>query len=140
MSTKLASRFGKTAKRKVIVLIATVGQAIHHAVSRNVKHTSVIACVSSAEISLFPYVVTSQNSPTVHEHLNKQGSSAMMQSTFSQRQGCPSSFLHYIRPRSSRSLVLPFSMFSSGVRGMNCRPLTIIRRSNSQRRYNHDFR
>jgi hypothetical protein len=40
---------------------------------RNVKHISVIACVSAAGESLLHYIVTSQNSPTVHEHPKKQG-------------------------------------------------------------------
>jgi hypothetical protein len=47
-------------------------QTIHHAVSRNVKHISVIACISAAGESLLPYIVTSQNSTAVQEHLKKQ--------------------------------------------------------------------
>jgi hypothetical protein len=50
-----------------------LGQTIHHGVSRTVKHISVIVCMPTAGASLLPYIVTSQNSPVVQEHLNKQG-------------------------------------------------------------------
>jgi hypothetical protein len=59
--------------KKVIALAAMFDQTIHHGVSRNAKHISVIACLSAAEESLLHYKVTSQNSPTVQEHLNTQG-------------------------------------------------------------------
>jgi hypothetical protein len=52
---------------------AMLGQTMHHGVSRNVKHISVIGCVPAAEESLLPYIVTSQNSSTVRKHLKKQG-------------------------------------------------------------------
>jgi hypothetical protein len=61
---------GKT--KELIALAAMFGQTIHHGVSRNVKHISVIACVSAAGESLLHDKVTSQNSPTVQEHLTKQ--------------------------------------------------------------------
>jgi hypothetical protein len=38
-----------------------------------VKPVSVIACLSAARESLFHYIITSKNSPTVQEHLKKQG-------------------------------------------------------------------
>jgi hypothetical protein len=50
-----------------------VPAAIHDGVSRNVKHISVMACVLAAGESLLHYTVTLQNSPTVQEHLRKQG-------------------------------------------------------------------
>jgi hypothetical protein len=49
------------------------GQTIHHGVSRNVKHISVIACVSADGESLPPHIVTSQNSSPVQEQLRKHG-------------------------------------------------------------------
>jgi hypothetical protein len=49
------------------------GRRIHHAVSRNVKHISVIACVSAAGESHMPYIIISQNSPAVQEQLRQQG-------------------------------------------------------------------
>jgi hypothetical protein len=58
---------------KVIHLGATFRQAIHHGVSRNVKHISVIAYLSAAGESLFHYIMTSQNAPTRQKHLKKQG-------------------------------------------------------------------
>jgi hypothetical protein len=59
--------------KKVVVPAAMLGQTIHHGVSRKVKHISVIVCVWAAGASLLPYIVTSQNSPVVQEHLKKQG-------------------------------------------------------------------
>jgi hypothetical protein len=58
--------------RKAIIPAVMVGQTIHHGVSRNVKHISVIGCMSAARESLLPYIVISQNSPTVQEQLKKQ--------------------------------------------------------------------
>jgi hypothetical protein len=58
--------------KKVIVPAAMLGQTIHHEVSRNVKHISVLVCPSDAGKSLLPHLVTSQNSPVVQEHLKKQ--------------------------------------------------------------------
>jgi hypothetical protein len=57
--------------KKVIVAAALLGQTIHYGVSRNVKHISVIACLSAAGESLFHYIVTSHNSSTVQGHLKK---------------------------------------------------------------------
>jgi hypothetical protein len=48
-------------KRKTVMVPATLsGQAIHHEISRTVKHISVIACISAARESLAPYTITSQ--------------------------------------------------------------------------------
>jgi hypothetical protein len=58
--------------KAVIARAAMLDQTIHHGVSRNVKHISAIACVPAAEESHLPCIVTSQNSSTVQEHLNKQ--------------------------------------------------------------------
>jgi hypothetical protein len=55
-------------KKKVLVGAAM----IQYEVSRNVKHISVIACMSAAGESLLPSVVTSQNSPAGQKHLKKQ--------------------------------------------------------------------
>jgi hypothetical protein len=57
---------------KVIILAAIFGQTTHHGVFRNVKHISVIACLSAAGESLLNHIVTSQNCSTVQEHLRKQ--------------------------------------------------------------------
>jgi hypothetical protein len=60
-------------RTKVIIPAAMPDQTMPHRVSRNVKHISVIACLSAAGESLLRYRVTSQNSPTVQEHPKKQG-------------------------------------------------------------------
>jgi hypothetical protein len=48
--------------RKVVIPRALSGQTIYHRVSRNLKHISVITCISTAGKSLTPYIVTSQDS------------------------------------------------------------------------------
>jgi hypothetical protein len=58
--------------KKVIILATMLGRTIHHGVSRNVKSISVIACLSAARESLFHYILTWQNSPTVQDHKKKQ--------------------------------------------------------------------
>jgi hypothetical protein len=59
--------------KKTPSLRAMLDQTIHHGVSRNVKHISLIACLSGAGESLLHYVITSQNFPTVQEHLKTPG-------------------------------------------------------------------
>jgi hypothetical protein len=59
--------------KKGVVHTAMLGQTRHHGVTRNVKHISVNACMSAAGESLLHHMVTSQNSPTVQEHLKRQG-------------------------------------------------------------------
>jgi hypothetical protein len=61
-------------KTRKVVGPATMGRRpIHHAVSRNVKHISVIACMSAAGESPMPYIITSQNYPAVQEQLRQHG-------------------------------------------------------------------
>jgi hypothetical protein len=55
----------------VIVPLSARGQRIHHTMNRELKHVSLIACVSAAGESLTPYIVTSQDSRTVRERLKK---------------------------------------------------------------------
>jgi hypothetical protein len=50
-----------------------IARKIHHKSNRNLKHVSVIACISAAGESLIPYVVTSQDSLPVRENLKKRG-------------------------------------------------------------------
>jgi hypothetical protein len=57
--------------RRVVVVATMDGRPIRHAVSRNVKHMSVIAWASAAGESLMPYIITSQNSPAVQEQLRQ---------------------------------------------------------------------
>jgi hypothetical protein len=58
---------------KVVIPTIMDSQMIHHAVSRNVKHISVIACVSDVGESLTPYITKSQNSSLVQEQPRKHG-------------------------------------------------------------------
>jgi hypothetical protein len=44
--------------RKAVVPAMMKGPTIHHGISRNVRHISVIACVPVAGESLPPYIVT----------------------------------------------------------------------------------
>jgi hypothetical protein len=48
-------------------------QMIHHKIHQNVKHVSVIACVSAAGESIIPYIVISQDSSRVREQLRTHG-------------------------------------------------------------------
>jgi hypothetical protein len=49
-------------KTKTVVIPKLMSkQTIHHKINWNVKHVSVIACVSAAGESLIPYIVTSQD-------------------------------------------------------------------------------
>jgi hypothetical protein len=48
-------------------------QTMHDKVNRNLKHVSVIVCVSAAGESLIPYIVTSQDSLHVREQSKKKG-------------------------------------------------------------------
>jgi hypothetical protein len=60
--------------RQVVVyrrLCAARRDMLHHGISRNMKHISVITCVSAAGETLIPYIITSQDSPLVREQLNK---------------------------------------------------------------------
>jgi hypothetical protein len=59
--------------KKVIVPQSMSGQTIHHKVNCALKHVSVIACVSAAGESLTPYIVTSQDSPSLREQLKRRG-------------------------------------------------------------------
>jgi hypothetical protein len=70
---RLASRIGKTAKRRKSSSRRDAWSDDTSEVSRNVKHISVIAFVSAPGESLLPYIITSQNSPAVQEHLKTQG-------------------------------------------------------------------
>jgi hypothetical protein len=63
----------KTKTKKVIVPPTMRRQTIHHEISRIEKHISVIACISPAEESLTPYIITSQASTLVQERLKKEG-------------------------------------------------------------------
>jgi hypothetical protein len=58
---------------KVVVPITLSGQTIHHRASRQVKHMSVIACISAAGESLTPYIVTSQDSESLRTKLMRRG-------------------------------------------------------------------
>jgi hypothetical protein len=46
---------------------------MHYGISWNVKHISMIACISAAGESLTPYIVTSQDSAPVRKQLKKHG-------------------------------------------------------------------
>jgi hypothetical protein len=64
----------KDRKTKTDIVPPTMrGQTIHHEISRIVKHISAIACISAAEESLIPYIITSQAPTSVQERLRKEG-------------------------------------------------------------------
>jgi hypothetical protein len=59
--------------KKVVIPRVLSGQRIHLRVSRNLKHISVITCISAAEKSLTPYIVTSQDSESLRGKLMIRG-------------------------------------------------------------------
>jgi hypothetical protein len=63
-----------------------------------------------------------------------------MRSAFSLRQACASLVVRHIQPRSSRSLILPSLVFSSGVRDMNCHSINDNATIRFIMKVCHDFR
>jgi hypothetical protein len=59
--------------KKVVVPITVVAPNIHHRISRNVKHISIVTCISAGVECLTPDVVTSQDSAAVHRALEATG-------------------------------------------------------------------
>jgi hypothetical protein len=55
--------------KKVIVPKMIAGQTIYHHASRNVKHISIITYITLAGESLMPYIMTSQDSESLHSRL-----------------------------------------------------------------------
>jgi hypothetical protein len=53
--------------KTIIVPKSRSEQTMHHKVNRNLKHVSMIACVSAAGESLIPYIVTSHDSAYVRK-------------------------------------------------------------------------
>jgi hypothetical protein len=67
------SEWEDRAPRRVICPVSMTDQTIHHGVHRNLKHMSVICCVSAAGESLAPFVVSSQVIDKVIETLEIEG-------------------------------------------------------------------
>jgi hypothetical protein len=67
------SEWEDRAPRKVVVSVSMTDQTSHHGVHRNLKHMSVICCVSAAGESLTPFVVSSQVHDKVIETLKLRG-------------------------------------------------------------------
>jgi hypothetical protein len=67
------SEWEDRARRKVIVPVSMTDQTIHHGVHRNLKHMSVIGCVSASGESLTPFVVSSQVHDKVIETVKIEG-------------------------------------------------------------------
>jgi hypothetical protein len=59
--------------RKVVIPRTISGQTMHHRASRNVKHISIITCISAAGEFLTPYIMTSQDSQSLRRRLMSRG-------------------------------------------------------------------
>jgi hypothetical protein len=59
--------------KKVMVSKTMDGQTIHHRASRNVKHISIIICITAGEEFLTPYIAISQDSELFHKRLMRHG-------------------------------------------------------------------
>jgi hypothetical protein len=80
------SEWKDRAPRKVIVPVSMTDQTIHHGIHRNLKHMSVICCVSAAGESLTPFVVSSQVNDKVIETLKIEGFQMGVDMVLEQRQ------------------------------------------------------
>jgi hypothetical protein len=67
------SEWEDRASRKVKIPVSITDQMIHHGIHRNLKHISVICCVSADGESLIPLMVFSQVNDKVIEQLNLEG-------------------------------------------------------------------
>jgi hypothetical protein len=56
-------------ERRVIVPSAMREETIYHAVHRNLKHISIVACISAAGEHMTPFLVSSQGNATVERKL-----------------------------------------------------------------------
>jgi hypothetical protein len=59
--------------KKAIVPKTMDSQTIHHRTSQNVKHISIIICISTRKESLTPYIVILQDSELFHRRLMSRG-------------------------------------------------------------------
>jgi hypothetical protein len=59
--------------RKVIVPVSMFDQTIHHGVHRNLKHISVVSCLSTVGESMTLFMVSSRVNDTVIEKLKTDG-------------------------------------------------------------------
>jgi hypothetical protein len=59
--------------KKVVVPITVADHNIHHRISRNVKHISIVTCIFADGACLIRYVVTSQDSAALHRALEATG-------------------------------------------------------------------
>jgi hypothetical protein len=59
--------------KKVVVPITVPAHSIHHRIPRNVKHISIVTCISAGGACLTPYVVTSQDSAALRRALEATG-------------------------------------------------------------------
>jgi hypothetical protein len=59
--------------KKLVISTTARAHNIHHRTSRNVKHISIVPCISASGACLTPYIVTSQDSAPLHRTLEVTG-------------------------------------------------------------------
>jgi hypothetical protein len=59
--------------KKVVIPITVSAHNIHHRISRNVKHMSIVTWISGDGACLTPYVITSQDSAALHRAIEATG-------------------------------------------------------------------
>jgi hypothetical protein len=69
--------------RKLIVPATMRSETIHHGISRDVKHISVINCAFAAGQSLIPAIIPSHDSASVQEQLKKHNVRSRMERLWS---------------------------------------------------------
>jgi hypothetical protein len=59
--------------KRVVISTSVIGQTIHHGVNRNPKHVTIVTCVAASGEHLIPYLITPQDSPALHDDLERHG-------------------------------------------------------------------
>jgi hypothetical protein len=68
-----SSRWEDRVETKVIVPLAVAGQTMFHSVHRNLKHISIVGCISTAGEYMTPFMVCSRLNGTVERLLKLRG-------------------------------------------------------------------
>lgn len=67
------SEWEDRSEKKVIVPVSMRGHKVHHGIHRNLKHISVVVCITAAGESLTPFFVSSQFTAPVEMKLKQKG-------------------------------------------------------------------
>jgi Fe2+ transport system protein FeoA len=91
--------------KKVMAPVSTASQTVHHAVSRNVKHLSIVMCISASGACLTPYILSSQATGPVQQRLVQTGFRSGRAVIFQQRPRADLNGPHLMRVRTQNNLL-----------------------------------